>query len=406
MATMQDLDDLQEIASTLVYEYIRLNIAHYIQPNFHANIVKDVGGLLAETLDACEVPIDLPSIIESSLSIFYKYIAPARSCGNTFIRINPNIDKMRGKIEYLQNVPQPDQRTPEWYEFRYKHLTASNIWKTFISESTRNQLIFEKCQPLNGEKYSGNVSLTSPMHWGQKYEPLSIMLYNEIYATKVSDFGCIPHRNPELEFLAASPDGINTLESSKRYGRMLEVKNIVNREINGNPKMEYWVQMQLQMEVCDLNECDFLETRFKEYSDINEFEADLETPHKGLIMLFMNSSGQPKYEYAPLSVSISDQWQEEMMEKNQHLMWIKNIYWKLDQLSCVLVLRNKMWFSSVIPQLKEIWQVIQTEKATGNYLHRGPKKSNAVRVKKMNNTGEEEINIAMNATCFISTNNL
>ena len=45
---------------------------------------------------------------------------------------------------------------------------------------------------------------------------------------------------------------------------MLEIKNIVNREINGIPKKEYWIQMQLQMEVCDLGECDFLETRFKE----------------------------------------------------------------------------------------------------------------------------------------------
>jgi hypothetical protein len=45
---------------------------------------------------------------------------------------------------------------------------------------------------------------------------------------------------------------------------MLEIKNISNRIIDGIPKEEYWVQMQIQMETCDLDECDFVETRFKE----------------------------------------------------------------------------------------------------------------------------------------------
>ena len=41
---------------------------------------------------------------------------------------------------------------------------------------------------------------------------------------------------------------------------MLEVKNPVSREITGMPKKAYWAQMEIQMEVWDLNECDFLET--------------------------------------------------------------------------------------------------------------------------------------------------
>jgi hypothetical protein len=444
-----DMDDLREIAAALVSDYIRLNIGHYIQPNFHDNVLQNVVHLLEETIGDIRGPsasaagpsaagtsaagtsasaagpsaaatpaIDITAIVQDCLTTFYTYNAPPRSSGNTFIRRQPNLDKMRAKIDYLTNVPQPEQRTTEWYEFRYLHLTASNIWKTFISESTRNQLIYEKCQPLNSEKYSGHVSLDSPMHWGQKYEPVSVMLYNKMFMTEVSDFGCIPHKNPELEFLAASPDGINTLATSPRYGRMLEVKNIVNREITGNPKLEYWVQMQLQMEVCDLNECDFLETRFLEYADQAAYEADLTTDYKGMMMLFINNNGQPKYEYAPLltseagtseagtsaETSASEAWQDAMMEKNKHLMWLKNIYWKLDQLSCVLVLRNKLWFKAAVPQLKEIWRLIQTEKESGEYLNRGPKKSTAVRVKKLGGGGgtDDSINITMNSTCFIN----
>jgi hypothetical protein len=250
------------------------------------------------------------------------------------------------------------------------------------------------------------------MHWGQKYEPLSVMLYEAIYSAKVSDFGCIPHKT--IDCIAASPDGIVTDESSLRYGRMLEVKNIVNREINGIPKMEYWVQMQLQMEVCELNECDFLETRFIEYASKDAFDADVlpsadvlssadldTTPkYKGLMILFINDNGKPIYEYAPLNICNSgeamDAWQEEMMEKNRTFSWMKNIYWKLDQLSCVLVLRNKQWFKSVIPQIKEIWQTIEREKVEG-YSHREPKKSNPRAKKQFVNNDE----IEMKSHCYI-----
>ena len=410
-------DDLFESICILIDAYVRLNINQYIQPNFHELVIGDVMHTLRQTfIDLPEYPLDLTEV-ERGLTLFYKHIAPARSNGPSFVRRKPRVTPMRKKIAYLQEIPQPEQRTKEWYEFRYKHLTASNIWKAFISESTRNQLIFEKCQPLNTEKFNG-VSLDSPMHWGQKYEPVSVALYEQIYAAKVSDFGCIPHRT--LDFLAASPDGIVTDEGSLRYGRMLEVKNIVNREINGIPKMEYWVQMQVQMEVCELNECDFLETRFQEYASEEEYAADTLMQYKGMMMLFMGANGKPQYEYAPLSLSvsnpvslsnpvsvsnpvslinsISNQWQEAMMDKNSNLTWIKNIYWKLEQISCVLVLRNKLWFKAAIPQLKNIWATIEKEKTSG-YSHREPKK---IQRNKKPYLGADDDNISMKSQCFIT----
>jgi putative phage-type endonuclease len=397
--TNKDREDLFESICLLADSYIHVNIQQYIQPNFHSLVFNAINNTLTNT--CIDLDIDLSALIaqevERALALFYKHIVPPRSSGNTFIRLSkPCLAVLKKKVHYLQTIPQPEQRTTAWYEFRYKHLTASNIWKVFISESTRNQLIYEKCQPLIAVKYSGCGSLDSPMHWGQKYEPLSVMLYEEIYNAKVSDFGCIPHRT--LEFLAASPDGIVTDETSLRYGRMLEVKNIVNREITGLPKMEYWVQMQLQMEVCELNECDFLETRFTEYTSKEEYENDT-ADRKGLMMLFMSGEGKPIYEYAPLRISIPvDDWQEAMMEKNNTLTWIKNIYWKLDQLSCVLVLRNKLWFKAIVPQLKDIWAIIEKEKQSG-YDHRLPKKA-GVKVKKTGTCGED---IEMTSKCFISS---
>ena len=404
MDTMSAVDaaELLESACILIEEYINLNTSLYSQPNFHSTVVKDVSVLLNRTLkDVFSYEVIITDIVEKGMTIFYRHISPPRSSGNTFIRRKPNINKIQEKITYLQQVPQPEQRTPEWYEFRYQHLTASNIWKTFSSVSTRNQLIFEKCQPLNAEKNKfAGVNFDSPMHWGQKYEPVSIQLYEEIYQTHVSDFGCIPHKT--IEFLAASPDGIVTDAKAERYGRMLEVKNIVNRDITGIPKEEYWVQMQVQLEVCNLNECDFLETRFIEYSDEEAFTTDnIINPEvkKGCMMLFMKMGGQPVYEYMPLTLPLADysQWQEKMMDKHSDLNWLKNIYWKLDQLSCVLVLRNKLWFASALPAIKSIWQTIQEEKKSG-YAHRGPKKI-TTNVKKL---ASNVSFIDMPSKCFIN----
>ena len=402
MLTNEDKDDLFETICILLEAYIKLNIGQYIQPHFHETMLKEMETTIQTIFNTLVLDLDpgfIRNYIEEGIALIYRHISPPRSNGNSFIRVKPNVEKLRKKIVYLQNVPQPEQRTQAWYEFRYNHLTASNIWKIFISESTRNQLIYEKCQPLNTEKYNTTISFDSPMHWGQKYEPLSIMIYEEMYSAKVSDFGCIPHKT--IDCLAASPDGIVTDESSLRYGRMLEVKNIVNREITGIPKMEYWVQMQLQMAVCELNECDFLETRFTEYETKEAFDADIIHKYKGLMVLFINETGKPIYEYAPLSLCTSDgameAWQEEIMEKNKTCSWMKNIYWKLDELSCVLVLRNKQWFNAVIPQIKEIWEIISREKKEG-YSHREPKKSNPRGKKTYINNDE----IQMKSHCFIT----
>ena len=55
-----------------------------------------------------------------------------------------------------------------------------------------------------------------------------------MYQTKIEEFGCIQH--PKYNFIGASPDGINIEPNCNRFGRMLEIKNIVNREITGIPK--------------------------------------------------------------------------------------------------------------------------------------------------------------------------
>lgn len=309
------------------------------------------------------------------------------------------ISALEEKIQKLREIPQPVQRTPEWYSFRWNLITASNAWKAFESQSFVNQLIYEKCQPLKTADENAlidepvkMVNTNTPLHWGQKYEPVSILLYESMYDTQIEDFGCIQH--PVHTFLGASPDGINVDSSSERYGRMLEIKNVVSRDINGIPKKEYWVQMQLQMEVCDLNDCDFLETKFTEYNSTQSFDDDSimdengvknvcmskDNKRKGMIISFHRKDGTPFYIYKPLNIISEDdiqRWEEEEIEKYEaapyHYIFIKFIYWKLEVLSCVFVQRNKEWFKNNIGQLEKVWKTIEQERITG-YEHRAPNK--------------------------------
>ena len=383
---VQESIDIIESSCNLFDYYVNNNILGFSAPNFHeelydcvlTNIINQLPNSISNTISN-----DIENLVHESENIYFKTVIPQRSFPKTFIRIkSPDYDLMETKIQRLIDIPQPDQRTDEWYHFRHNLLTASSAWKCLYSESARNQIIYEKCQSLNVGKFRSS-NITTPFHWGQKYEPVSVMLYEKKYNTKVDDFGCIQHQ--KYKFLGASPDGINTKKNNLLYGRMLEIKNIFNREINGIPKQEYWIQMQLQMETCELNECDFLETRFKEYETDDEFYADgtftrtKDNKLKGIIMHF-NKEGYAHYEYCPL-FDESDQekckkqfekWEDEMMDKNSNLMWVSNVYWYLDQKSCVLVLRNKKWFQEAVVKLEDTWRTIERERITG-CEHRAPR---------------------------------
>lgn len=381
--TDEEKMQLYETAYNLVCETIQGDPMIYIYPNFHNIVIKQISELLTQQLGNIFINENyineiINTSIEVGLQLFYKNVSPNRSYKYTKsdVRSVEEINNILEKINYLKSVPQPEQRTQDWFAFRQNTLTASNIWKAFSTQNTKNQLIYEKCIPFDEKKYNNHpVNTSSAMHWGQRFEPISIMYYESKYNTKIGDFGCISHKN--INYLAASPDGINILKDSSNYGRMLEIKNVVSRVINGIPKMEYWIQMQIQMEVCDLDECDFLETRFIEYENVDEFNKDFSISpfHKGLIMFF-NDNGKPHYEYSKWGSTKDEieKWENEMLEKNNKLILIQNIYWKLVEVSCVLVLRNKLWFDVAKPVIENIWNTILIEKESGEYIKRGPKK--------------------------------
>ena len=316
----------------------------------------------------------------------------------TFKSIVKKIDNL---LKSYENMEQPEQKTVEWYNFRWELLTASSIWKALDTQSNQNNLILSKCAPINMKKHS-SVNINSPFHNGHKYEPLSTMLYEYDNNTIIGEFGCIRH--PTISFLGASPDGINIKKDSLLYGRALEIKNPVNRELTGIPKKDYWVQMQLQMEVWDLEEVDFYETCFKEYDNEEQFNLDGDfsrtkmNKRKGIIIQFFNGT-KPVYYYPPVDINKDefDKWYNNCLDSNTELNWIKNIYWYLDDYSCVTVPRNKKWFNTVLPKFENIWNTIVKERKEG-YEHRKPSKK-----RKKKSIEQKTVNIQDMNTLFKDT---
>ena len=384
-----DIIEFGEFILSIIDEYIQNNHNILAEPKYF-NIVHEI---VEDTIkksygDDFIMPCIQSELIYKNIEFYFENIGIVRSRPTIPLLYKKNINKLKKQLKYLREKPQPAQKADAWYLFRWNHITASSAYKALEkSQCKQNELIISKCSPIDLKRKRG-VNINSPFHHGNKYEPLSVIFYEQIYNTKVGEFGCIKHKTED--HLAASPDGINIKEDNPRFGRLLEIKNIVNRDITGIPKKEYWVQMQMQMECCELDECDFLETRFKEYPSEEDFNNDgdfsftAEGKKKGIIICFYTNNG-PLYKYMPFHYNKTqfEKWYDETLDEFTHLTWVRNIYWWLDEHSCVLVLRNKYWFNSVKAQFKKIWNTILEERKTG-YEHRKPKK----RVKKIKPEGK------------------
>ena len=151
--------------------------------------------------------------------IYFQSKNNPRSYKNTFDTYE-DVNKIQSRIDYVSKIPQAPQNSEEWYKYRYNRLTASDIYKALDTNSKKNELIFKKCKRLNLKKCN-SVNTNSAMHWGHKYEPLSIMHYEFDFDTEVGEFGCKAHS--KYPFLRASPDGINIDESRREIKKYCDL---------------------------------------------------------------------------------------------------------------------------------------------------------------------------------------
>jgi hypothetical protein len=392
--TQEELDDVCLAIYEYSEEYLQLHAIKLSKPGFYDEFLHDTFHYIQsigfyhhkddddddddeEEEDEPEIPFEF--VAHVCKQICEMLAIPERQILVPTEELIMDENEIRDKLERLQAVPVQKQRSAEWHEKRHDQFSASNLYKLFGSAAQINSIIYEKCKPpsvaVEGMNKMNGGDTRNPMNWGIKYEQLSLMIYEDKFSTKVkSDYGCIPHPNP-LMHVGASPDAINIDPSNlSKYGTLVEVKNIVNRDIDGIPSEQYWVQMQVQMEVCDLQKCDFLETRFKEF----ETEAaylDSDCKYKGIIYLLIPREGvvaDSKYVYVPLHCQDLELFVEETERANPQFILYEKTYWYLDEFSCILVERNSLWFQAAVPILQKEWAVVEKERKEG-YEHRAPK---------------------------------
>lgn len=391
----QEFEDLAESVYELIGEYIDENILNMSKIGFMNILTDDITHIIFQQLNDAEVYDNyelLHDFVEDQVTAWFACHCTecperqsAHNEGNILVDCFGQdeefaiqyIDDMLKTI-YSKDAANPAQRTPEWYTRRYNMLTASNLYQALGSDAQKNRLIYEKCKPLDTTVVESKwISTEGALHWGVKYEPLTTLIYEKITGAKIGNFGCIQH--DDVPFLGASPDGIIINRESPLYGRLVEIKNIYNRDMDGIPSEAYWVQTQLQMQCCDLGACDFVETRFKEYESEEAFYAEEDAERqRGIILQFIPRdamSNIPKYEYMPLDIAVeaAAEWIENKKGELVDYVVFKTHYWYLDEICMTTVLRNDKWFQAAKVGFESIWNTIQEERITG-YEHRAPKK--------------------------------
>lgn len=284
-------------------------------------------------------------------------------------------EENRKRVQYLLNKPQPEQLSPEWYTLRKNMLTASSDIGTITGDSydhkkaktpeEKQHLINILLLKKNGNDLKGFKG-NDVTRWGQKYEEIVSKIYEIKTDSNMIEFGLIQH--DKYSFIGASPDGISNL------GVMLEIKCPQLRKITGVVPRYYWCQVQVQLEVCDLDHCDFVEGVFHEFHDEHELHDDDMCEFKGLIGEMYNcdcfkknckcydNPDNRKFIYPNIRTSHIEQRKEikKIYERKyiSTLKYKRTIYWGMKQFSNVRVERDREWWGKNIEKIINVWDQV------------------------------------------------
>jgi putative phage-type endonuclease len=254
------------------------------------------------------------------------------------------IKKNRKQLKHLKTLPVVVQRSDEWFDMRKNMLTASDTYNAIIKSKT---LVKTKAKKI--VKRIKAKALT----WGIMFEPVATNIYaKENNDIKVYDFGVIRSTDKDIEFYGASPDGITAL------GVMLEIKCPISRKIQEDyVKKEYMAQIQGQMAVCKLTDCDFAEFEFEIVETKEEF-LKLEEKYCGIIVV--DKDDDCKFDFytelglTPLECYLS------VLNLNDGNI----IYWKLRKMQVQRIVFDKNnWKEYYKPKILDFWETVN------NYEH-------------------------------------
>ena len=312
--------------------------------------------------------------------------------------IDSTAERLARQFDVLRAIKLPDQRTEEWYKMRDGKITASDGGCVLGVNDYEAQYKFIL-------KKTGHIPFLSNefCYHGKKYEETATLIYEYRMNVSSDEFGLIGHF--KHDFLGASPDRIcnrykyDKVHKSKYVGRMVEIKCPFVRKIKmDGPIVDhicpiyYWVQVQLQLECCDLEECDFWQCEIREYDNKEDFVEDTDPiepfrsyttqyekgcliqllPKKKMIDVSEGKYLNVVYEDAifiyPTKIEMTpndcDLWIAKTLSefhsnpKYTDYVFDKVIYWKLVQSNNVTILRDRKWFDESLPKLKQMWDYV------------------------------------------------
>lgn len=268
--------------------------------------------------------------------------------------------ELSDRMDWIEKQPFIEQRSPEWYKYRNSLITASAASNIFDTDACRKAFLREKTSPSTFRSGGGAAT-----EHGIMFEDVAIGIYERRLkdTCKVGEYGCIRHAH--IPHLGASPDGIIT--HGPRRGVMLEIKCPYTRQITGIPKEEYWIQVQLQLEVCNLELCDFLECAFEKYDSFDLLVAAMTRckTEYGIIVTTqetVDKSGK-KHWYSPISLPFEElsTWHDSVVDASiatPGVRIIKTTYWSLKKLNVCVIKRCRKWFESIKSELEAFWSEV------------------------------------------------
>lgn len=278
------------------------------------------------------------------------------------------LEDREAHVARILAYPQITQRTAEWYAQSKNVLTASEFASILGTERAVGALVLSKIAPVVEGSTNRLVCSTADMSaldWGVRFEPVVKQILDAKWSTKILEIGRLVHQTDKT--LAASPDGlVKSAADPLRVGRLIEIKCPVRRELNGKVPFEYWCQMQIQMEVADIDECDYVEVKLASpYKDSKYVEPVDEKEAKGMVWIFQcGDTCELKYAY---TVKEKEEWEA--------LGWfcIETVPWHLDQFFSTTVQRDRVWFESTAEKRAEFWRKVADARA-GINVPAGPQK--------------------------------
>lgn len=271
------------------------------------------------------------------------------------------------KLKKLKLLDLPEQRSPEWYSMRKEKLTASSIASAIgkCHFTTREELILSK---IEDKPYESNPIT----EWGVKYEDIAILFYEELYNVKVLDFGLIPH--PTFKAFGASPDGICDDTGNDEYvSRMVEIKCPPKRKFTKTCPPHYLMQVQGQLEVCDLDHCDFFQVKIEEYDNYDDYLKDIFVDDdkilpgrtylnypKGVTVSYRKKDEiKLTYLYPKLNMT-NEGYNDWIKEKKIEILengdeYVESKWWKITRYECTLIERDYEWWNENVEHILKFY---------------------------------------------------